>query len=769
MKNKPFFMFFLLAFIVMQSWFLYINVKHNYQEISILPDNQGNWVITGFESFTAALQDQFKIGDKVLRIDGIEPSEYPSVQKWRKIDQAKTVLISRGGQPVQVVLEGLQNTKIIDTVSSIGEMLSLAFAILLFFKLRNSKSGFCLAALFFTIGCIFASLGPSVRGDALGKLVIFSSIMILPVVFLHFLKFFFAERGNVEITTKSLAIQYVGVGIAVAVQTCYFFNSTAYYVFRFSSYFTLMYFIAGVALIFYYLLSIYLKYRLHPQLTLIIKTIFISIIISFLPFLIFSYIPKLFLKQAIIDSFYTAWFVLFFPISFAYLILSKQLFDIDVVVRRVLYTVIIAIIPSLLLSVVEGLMTSITISRFFLSFFITILVMSFVLYSLEYLTTKLEKIMFPRKYYLQASLKKIAKNLPKVTSFREMKEIILVDIVNTMQVQGGAIVFQFPDYLESIGEGAINLTEVEALLSQNTKSSGSYQIFEINKHEEYTSYFVLTRKKNNSIMNREEIQWLNLIISYLSVSLENVYLIRKLSMKTHELALQLTNGIHWEDLVWLRKTMFELQERERIRISNDLHDTTMQDIFFVIRKLKSMLRISGSPGSEKLLHEVITHLELVNVNLRNCCFELNPYLIQNVGLTGALKKLFENESGIAPFELKFDITADKHIEAADFEIKRHAFRVIQELLTNAKKHSHASSVSIKLLCLDGALKIIYADDGVGIDETSAVKEPRLHGGFGIEQMKARVTYVGGQMEMKSENGKGVRAIVTIPILEATPA
>lgn len=84
-------------------------------------------------------------------------------------------------------------------------------------------------------------------------------------------------------------------------------------------------------------------------------------------------------------------------------------------------------------------------------------------------------------------------------------------------------------------------------------------------------------------MNREESEWLSLIISYLSVSLENLYLIRKLNMKLLELASELPNQEGSEEYVWFRKTMFDLQEKERTRIATDLHDTTMQDIFFVQR------------------------------------------------------------------------------------------------------------------------------------------------------------------------------------------
>ncbi|MDT2286981.1 hypothetical protein P7H17_14380 [Paenibacillus larvae] len=94
--------------------------------------------------------------------------------------------------------------------------------------------------------------------------------------------------------------------------------------------------------------------------------------------------------------------------SFAYLILSKQIYDIEIILRRLLYTTIISIIPSVVLTaVITGLLYKDThLEKILLTFITILLVMSVLIYSLEYLATKLEKIMFPRKYYLQTALKK---------------------------------------------------------------------------------------------------------------------------------------------------------------------------------------------------------------------------------------------------------------------------------------------------------------------------------------------------------------------------
>src|SRR5207248_2902939 len=119
----------------------------------------------------------------------------------------------------------------------------------------------------------------------------------------------------------------------------------------------------------------------------------------------------------------------------------------------------------------------------------SMILVSTVLYAAEYLTTRLEPFLFPRKFILQSALKKISRNLGTISSFRKLKEIILVDIVNTLQVKGGAIVFRYKNDSEIICEGEIDATEIQQLAnSSSLVNHPLYTCMEMNSHEEYTSY-----------------------------------------------------------------------------------------------------------------------------------------------------------------------------------------------------------------------------------------------------------------------------------------
>ena len=166
--------------------------------------------------------------------------------------------------------------------------------------------------------------------------------------------------------------------------------------------------------------------------------------------------------------------------------------------------------------------------------------------------------MFPRKHYLQSSIKKIAKNLESISSFHDLRGIFLVDIVKTLEVYGCAIVFKYNERIETISEGTINVTEVEQLVRSDAMDHPEYFCFPINRNEEYSSFLIVTQKRTNTVLMMEERQWLTAIISYVAVCLENIHLVRKLTGKLLRLSAYVPDEQEANELNWFRKVTFEL-------------------------------------------------------------------------------------------------------------------------------------------------------------------------------------------------------------------
>ncbi|NRF93542.1 hypothetical protein HQN89_21590 [Paenibacillus frigoriresistens] len=723
------------------------------------------------ESASARLD--VRVGDIVKQVDGMLPDELPSIQKWRVIEQANMFLISRDGHEHEIEVN-INSTITYDMVPLIEEFVCLFMVVFLSMKMRRSPSARLLAAVFLTMAIIYMSLGASVRGDTIGKIAITSFIMVLPIAFYHFLVVFFKEKGHIELPARILKYGYFIAAIGFVIRNLYFYPPMVYTIYRYESSVTLAFFIIGFLFNMWMLTILYVKMRKKPSNVLsIVKSVWLSLLLSFLPISCLSFLPQIIVGYWIIDGRYTSWFILFFPISFAYLIASNQLYDIGLVFRRFLFAGILAIIPAgLFTGAYVFLFQHVVEEKQILFIFVgSMILVSTVLYAAEYLTTRLEPFLFPRKFILQSALKKISRNLGTISSFRKLKEIILVDIVNTLQVKGGAIVFRYKNDSEIICEGEIDITEIQQLAnSSSLVNHPLYTCMEMNSHEEYTSYLIMTRKKTNTMLSKEERQWLQLITSYLEVSLENVHLIRKLTVRLQQFASELPHEAAANDILWFRKVMFELQEEERIRIANDLHDTTMQDLFFLKRRISSLADKPTMHQEDQVqLKNMNNFVEMINASLRQSCFELNPHLLKEVGLIQTLKMYLEKESYTTPFELEFQEGHAAVIETKDLLTKRHIFRIVQELLNNAKKHSQATKVTFQVVEIDNYFCLIYEDDGVGFHDRDGVHLEIGASGMGIEQMRSRVLHVGGRFELNTQKGSGTKFIITIPTGEVISA
>ncbi|MDF2720592.1 MAG: hypothetical protein K0Q59_267 [Paenibacillus sp.] len=766
----------IVALAMMQSWFIYLHVHYPYLGINAAKDGGNGWVVESFDADGAHGYIDLRLHDRILAINGIPAEDYTILTKWKSVEQASTIEIERDQQRITVTTENARNRVKLTVLPFVAVVVSFLVAILLLRNIRNSRSAQLLSYVFMSVGVTFMSLSASIRGDALGKIVISCFIMLIPLLFLHFLIVFFKEKGGKRLPKRMLRYLYSIVIVTFAMRLSYFFESPLVdRVYQINSITSIMFFLMCIAIVFGLLIRIFVQHRNeNSSISVMIRFIWVSLLLSFSPVVLLSFLPRVLTGTELISSLYTGWVVLIFPLSFAYLMLTKQLYDIHIVLRRIFFTVILAIVPSSLLAVINLSMYGhvIDLKYGIFSFLVVLIVFSFVLYSIEHLYTRLERFMFPRKHVLQVALKRISKDLTSIASFRDLKELILVDIVNTLQVYGGAIVFKYRASKEIIRSGSIDEAEVEALVERDAELEHPELLcFEINRHEEYTSYLIITRKKSNTRLELEEVQWLSLITSYLAVSLENIHLIRKLTDKLNRLASQLSGEQDAQDFNWFRKLTFELQERERVRIATDLHDTTMQDLFFLKRKLASLCDKYQLTGEAKAnLMGLVEYIEIININLRQNCFDLHPYLLQEIGLVRTIEKIVERESFSSPFQIRFDAAGAQAIERKDLEIKRHLFRIVQELLNNAKKHSEATFVSIRLSAANGVFMLHYRDDGVGFDPERIAAAPNMgSSGVGMEQLRSRILHLQGKLELDAAPGMGVELRISFPMKEGMSA
>ncbi|MFC5402390.1 sensor histidine kinase [Cohnella soli] len=752
----------------LQFWYFFISLNQPYLGVE-LQNKEHHWFVTHVDSESKSIPiGALKIDDEIVSINGQKTSDYSSIIKWGSIAGAESFVVLRAGEEHKIDVQKNSNLFSYDYLGLSVELLCFAVAASIYKRLAHIRSAKYLSFVFISIGGAFMSLGASVRDDLMGKAVIGTCVVLLPVVLMHFFIVFFEDRGKKPGRNSTIQLMYGLVVLTLIFHGLLFVaGAKVYSLFRSLYLYNITLFIVGVIANIIYLITIYSKIRKeNKELRMIIRTIGASFILSFLPLICFSFLPSLLMGRTGVSSVYSSWAVLFFPLSFTYLLVSKKLYDIDLVIRRFILTTLVALIPS---GIIVGAIALLypeenETNRLIATFLLIVVLFSFILYSLEYLTTKLERVMFPRKYHLQQSLKKIAKNLRHISSFRELREIILIDITETLQVLGGAIIFLHKSNKEIISVGNIDEYEAGILAEAESPEHPTYIRLEITRNEEYACYLILTQKKANTYLGHEELQWLNLVISYLSISLENLHLIRKITLRLEKLAAHIPTEEASGDFAWFRKLMFELQEKERVRIALDLHDSTMQDLFFLKRRCTSVI------GNQKLttddleqMKSIVNFIDIINLNLRQSCFELHPYLLQELGLIKTIEKQINLESSNSLFEIEFRTSSPSLIESCTMEMKRHIFRIIQELLNNAKKHSQATRLKINLLATGSRLTLAYEDNGIGFDTTE--KWEREIGGSrtGMEYMKSRILSLNGLYELNSSKGNGMKLKAVFPI------
>lgn len=397
MSKRTFFFVILTIFAIVQFRFYCLTFQYPVRGVSLEQSPEGEWVVVRSNKTATELQ----AGDVIRRIDSTDPSDYFSVIKWRTIDQAKHIEATRGGTDFEFWTKTNVNLFTFDILPFFGELASLLLGFVIFHKMQCSRSAQLLGLVFLCIGLVFMGLSASIRGDTLGKMMVSSLVMLLPVLFLHFLKVFFAEKGGARISTRSHRYMYGFVGATFLLQLCYFpVSPLVYPLYRAVSLVTMLFFAFGLGLNLLYLSDMYFKHRKeNTHLSAVIRIVWFSVTVSFAPIICCSFLPQVLFGREWINSFVTGWFVLVFPVSFTYLIASKQLYDIDILLRRALLTTLLASVPSAVITFCNMMLADwkISVRDAAIHYILVLLILSFVLYSLEYFSTRLEKVMFSRR------------------------------------------------------------------------------------------------------------------------------------------------------------------------------------------------------------------------------------------------------------------------------------------------------------------------------------------------------------------------------------
>jgi len=217
-----------------------------------------------------------------------------------------------------------------------------------------------------------------------------------------------------------------------------------------------------------------------------------------------------------------------------------------------------------------------------------------------------------------------------------------------------------------------------------------------------------------------------------------------------------------QNMEYYIKQVTRAQEDERLRISRELHDDTAQILATLSRGLDSLTTGKGEltkPVIEQLknLHEMS---DSALDGVRRFSQDLRPSILDDLGLVPALEWLItdlEKEYGTAT---KVDITGSRRRLTPEIELT--VFRIAQELLSNIRRHSQASSVEMSLDFGADALTLIVSDNGQGFNIPERTSDLAQSGKLGIIGMRERARLIGGTLIVQSEKGAGTTITLRIP-------
>ena len=202
--------------------------------------------------------------------------------------------------------------------------------------------------------------------------------------------------------------------------------------------------------------------------------------------------------------------------------------------------------------------------------------------------------------------------------------------------------------------------------------------------------------------------------------------------------------------------MREIREADRRRLAHDLHDDILQDLSYTTADMEMIMLDAEGTGLEEELQKAIDAVQRAAQGLRAAVNDLRLGEERNRPFAELVESLVQRSRTRAQgYEIRLEVEEGlpaRPLGNAGAEI----LRVIQEALTNARRHSEASCVWVSVKVKGDELVAEVADDGRGF-------EPSTLSGVGLNSMQERAAALGGNLEVESPLGQGTTVRLRVPI------
>jgi two-component system sensor histidine kinase DegS len=212
------------------------------------------------------------------------------------------------------------------------------------------------------------------------------------------------------------------------------------------------------------------------------------------------------------------------------------------------------------------------------------------------------------------------------------------------------------------------------------------------------------------------------------------------------------------DTVETVEMMVQAQEAERQRLARQMHDGPAQALSNFILQTEIAMRLFDL-DTEKARDE-LNNLKMSATKtfqkVRDFIFDLRPMMLDDLGLMPTLKRYIEAYKDQPSMDVRLSITGTERRLESYLEVM--VFRAIQELLTNAIRHSQATQVKVQVDMAENNVRVTVDDNGKGFDVETLDEKSNL----GLKVIRDRVEMLGGYIEVDSVSGQGTRVTFQLP-------
>ncbi|USB32702.1 ATP-binding protein [Paenibacillus sp. YPG26] len=755
---------------MLAAYFVYIGVRYPAISLVLTPTSSGEWIIKEGPQEDAWAYGRLQQGDAIISLDGRPVQKHPFVVKTHRISSLiNHMTIERDGERIEIPIPAFDSSH---TLFKHVLYPGLIFILLFVLSLRayqtqgRQRDTKLLISYALLVGLSYLCSAASSRYDPFGVVCIYVLFCSVPVLLLHFLYEFFSTRQARPYVPRILLTIMYGdmaswtVGVLLYVYTNLFASmSHNFEIITVLSFFVLL----QLTVILFMIRNLVKSSASERTFHIYILT---AQMIAYMPFLLLHALPRIVFGTSILEDNVAGYSVIAVPVIFFYLLKVKEIIDIQFVLHRLRHYGLLALWPSIALVAVMILIwqgngnDTVKWLETFLLIYSSLVAF---LYYKDYLHLRIRRYM-SKKPAEATPAEQLLDRSTRIKNAADLELAMMQEIEAKLRVSSIALLESSAEGIQvkrqqGTGPESHQLESIAAMAANAQAGSfipvdaGTCLLYGEAQGRQQLLWF--GSKYNRTQLNPDEVAWLQAMLNYASILYINLRL-------TQDFAGQLEESITspGRTPTWLLRLLFTISENERKRLSSDLHDSALQDQLLLYRKLESLLSSwdQDRPRREEL-EEIRDGMLDVVAQIRETCNELRPPFLKEMGLVEAIEQMLSQIRLRTNLAIEFQ--TDGFHAGLEEQQELTLYRIVQELMQNAVKHAQdATHVDLYFRSTNSSIKLVYRDNGIGMDTSKLTSSYSHMGLWGIQE---RVASLEGTFRLRSKPGQGLHIDIKIPL------